>query len=141
MSTEHVIFEDYVEDSIRSNVERARVARRTRRRYSAAWEENNNNHIALKAKEFAQEASRRSTKLAALAEQFRGILAPLQDDPAQRDFAAAIEEKFWEYSWDAVELAAVVGMAVGREADPEYQYQRVITQTMLRDCIEPPPVT
>ncbi len=147
-STEHDIerakeqttIKDEIEDSIRSNVERVRAARRTRRRYRPAWEENNDNHIAQKAKEMAQEASRRSTKLAALEEQFNEILVPLEADPAQRDFAATIEEKFWEYVWDTVDLAALVGMAVGREADPEYQYQRFISETMRRDCIEPRPV-
>lgn len=119
----------------------AHIGVAARRAYTPVWEEDRDNHIAEKAKEMAQEASRRSTKLAALEKQFNEILAPLNDDPARRDVAATIEEKFWEYVWDAIELAALVGMAVGREADPEYQYQRTISETIRRDCIEPRPVT
>ncbi len=83
----------------------------------------------------AREATRRSSTLATLQDKFYATLASLS-----HDLTGTIQEAFWEYMGEAVALAAVVGMRVGHDADPEVTYQRIVADIPDRDCIEPRPV-
>lgn len=129
---EYIVREDY----ILKNVEKAHAATLAARHpYQPAWTEDTNNHVTVTAKEMAREATRRSTTLAALEVKFEATLATLG-----HNLAGTTQEAFWEYVCEAVDLAAVVGMRVGHDADPEVTYQRTIAEIPDRDCIEPRPV-